>query len=127
MFKYEWLLAFYHELRVHGFVVGVAEQKRIHHLLLQLQAVDAFPKSSASLCNMLSAVLSTNDEQQQHFRQIFQHFFAPLLTSEQREVHWSEKLADTVDRDPEMGQEPDDQSARRAVRNDARRFHIRVA
>ncbi|CUS33834.1 membrane hypothetical protein [Candidatus Nitrospira nitrosa] len=81
MFKYELLHAFYADLRAHGFTVGVSEQMRVNHLLLQLHAADAFPESQMSLCNMLSSVLSTNDEQQRYFRQRFHHCFGAITSA----------------------------------------------
>lgn len=74
MFKVSVLPVFYADLRAHGFAIGIAEQQRVHRLLLHLHATDTFP-SSGRLCNMLAAVLSTSEEQQRHFRQRFQHFF----------------------------------------------------
>jgi len=81
--KYDWLRGLFSQLRSHGFVVGVAETNRVHQLLLTLHATDTFPPSFETLSNMLSSILSTSDEQQRIFRQVFQNYSAALFLAPQ--------------------------------------------
>lgn len=123
--KYDWLPALFLDLRSHGFAVGVTETNRVHQLLLTLHAIDASPSSSDTLSNMLSSILSTSDEQQRVFRQVFQNHSASLFESSL--VDASQAVRSDGSPTSEVQSQTKNTAYLDASNVDTRRFHKRLA